>query len=965
MADLIDIQVRDAGTPVVVRNLTNVATAANAAAENVNLLNKALSLSGSANPNFDKIQQAAALARGEVDKLTASLKQQATAVVNQNKTVSQSVKSQKDYSEIQRQLNTNALGTTKAFSGNAKTAKELQFAMRGLPAQFTDIVVSLQGGQRPLNVLLQQGGQLKDMFGGIGPLFRALGVYLVGLINPFTILAAISGVLFLAWKQGSDELVAYDKALAQTGNYAGVTAGQLQGLAQQLDNIEGVTQHAAAGAIATVTASGQFVGQQIGLVSQAALQMEQLTGQAINKTIDTFKDLAKDPVDAIVKLNDEQHFLTSATFEQIRALEEQGRTQEAATLAMKTYAQAVNDRTKDVQENLGSLERAWNAVKTTAKEAWDAMLDIGRAETPDEKLGRLQQEANAAAIAYEKLKNNPPTSHWYSLNLQDKAYYASYLANAKKRSDAAIKAYHDEEHAQEAARQKVRDESTRQQANDTAIQLSQQAATYATALQKLNRDKLAAKNKADKAYAQAVQVGDMALAKQIRDSEAKVLEGLQAAYDKSLPKPKKDHSAEKAARELESLKKSLANVVGEISPVENAQKRLAQAQDVLTRAVNTYDPTLKKNLLTQSQADDIMKRLTQRYRDQLDPLGALNRQIDEQTSLLKLNQDQREVEKVLMQDIQTLQEKGKTLNDTEIAQLRAKITAQQELNRIAQLQDTMMQNSAAGRAQAAGRDVTAMGNLLADPNSGYTKTDAFNQANSATGGLFNDSNQAIQSQLAAQQELRDRVKEYQDASIIDEETASQARLKIWATEQQIKLQQADDFFGGLAQLSSSGNSKIAAIGKAAAITQTIIKTYESATSAYASLASIPYVGPALGAAAAAAAIAAGMANVAAIRNQQTGFRTGGSFIVGGSGGDDSQQVSFRATPGERVSINTPSQARAIENGNQKAPSVKQTTINVVDPSMVGQFLTTDEGNDVFVNRIQYNASIIRETTSGS
>lgn len=964
MTDLIDIQVRDAGTPVVVRNLTNVANAANAAAQNVNLLNQALSLSGSANPNFDKIQQAAALARGEVDKLTASMKAQASAVVNQTKVVQQSVKPQRDYSAIQRELNTNALGTTKAFSGNSKSAKELQFAMRGLPAQFTDIAVSLQGGQRPLNVLLQQGGQLKDMFGGIGPMFRALGTYILGLINPFTILAAISGVLFLAWKQGSDELVAYNKALAQTGNYAGVTAGELQGLAQQMDNLNGVTQHAAAGAIATVTASGVFVGQQIGLVSQAALQMEQLTGQAINKTIDTFKDLAKDPVSAIAELNEKQHFLTAAVYDQIKALQDQGRTQEAATLAMKTYAQAVNDRTNDVKENLGSLERAWNSLKNVAKEAWDAMLDVGRQETPDEKLGRLQQEANKAAIAYQDLKNNPPTSHWYSLNLQDKAYYASYLANAKTRSDAAIKAYHDEEHRQEDERQKVRDASTKQQANDTAIQLSQQAATYATALQKLNTAKLAAKTKADKAYAQAMQVGDAALAKQIRDNEAKVLAGLQAAYDKSLPKPKKDHSAEKAVRELDQLKKSLANVVGEISPVENAQKRLAQAQDILTKAVNTYDPALKKNLLTQQQADEIMKRLAQRYADQLDPLGALNRQLDQQNDLLKLNSEQREVEKVLLQDIQTLKEKGRTLNDTEIAQLRAKLTAQAELNRITQIQDSMLQNSAAGRAQAAGRDITATSGLLANPQSGYTKTDAFNQANSATGGLFGDSNQAIQSQLAAQQELRDRVKEYQQAGIIDEQTASQARMKIWATEQQIKLQQADSFFGNLAQLSTSSNSKIAAIGKAAAITQTIIKTYESATSAYAAMAAIPYVGPVLGAAAAAAAIAAGMANVAAIRNQQTGFRTGGSFVVGGSGGDDSQQVAFRATPGERVSINTPSQARALENGQQQKPSIKQTTINVVDPSMVGQFLTTDEGNEVFINRIQYNASIIRDSTGG-
>jgi phage-related minor tail protein len=56
------------------------------------------------------------------------------------------------------------------------SAKATAAALRGVPAQLTNIVVSLQGGQAPLTVLLQQGGQLKDMFGGIGNASKALGV---------------------------------------------------------------------------------------------------------------------------------------------------------------------------------------------------------------------------------------------------------------------------------------------------------------------------------------------------------------------------------------------------------------------------------------------------------------------------------------------------------------------------------------------------------------------------------------------------------------------------------------------------------------------------------------------------------------------------------------------------------------------------------------------------------------------
>lgn len=92
----------------------------------------------------------------------------------------------------------------------------------------------------------------------------------------------------------------------------------------------------------------------------------------------------------------------------------------------------------------------------------------------------------------------------------------------------------------------------------------------------------------------------------------------------------------------------------------------------------------------------------------------------------------------------------------------------------------------------------------------------------------------------------------------------------------LQLDAASNLFGQLAQLSTSHNKKMAAIGKAAAIAQAVIETYKSANEAYSALALIPYIGPALGAAAAGVAIAAGLANVAQIRAQSVGgYATGG------------------------------------------------------------------------------------------
>jgi len=177
-----------------------------------------------------------------------------------------------------------AVDTSKAFDKAGMSAAQLANATRTLPAQFTDIATGLASGQRPLSVLLQQGGQLKDMFGGVGPAARAMAGYIGGLINPFTLAAAATTALVVAWKEGRSEATEYNKAIVLTGNYAGVTAGQLSDLAKGLAGVAG-SQHDAAAALAEVTASGKFTAQQIGQVGAAALAMQQLTGQAIGDTI--------------------------------------------------------------------------------------------------------------------------------------------------------------------------------------------------------------------------------------------------------------------------------------------------------------------------------------------------------------------------------------------------------------------------------------------------------------------------------------------------------------------------------------------------------------------------------------------------------------------------------------------------------------------------------------------------------
>lgn len=298
-----------------------------------------------------------------------------------------------DYKGYLAQINAarEAIGKTdRVMMQNGQTAKQYAAALRGVPAQFTDIAVSLQAGQNPLTVFLQQGGQLKDMFGGAGEAARALGGYILGLVNPFTVAAAAAAVLALAYKQGSDEATAFQNALILSGNAAGTNADQLASSAERVSESVGTVGKAAA-VLAQLASSSRIPVASFDAIAIAAIKMEEATGKAAEETVKDFEKIAKDPVKAIRELNDSMNFLTTSTYAQIEALQRQGDAQGAANLAEQAYSEALTTRANKITENLGYVESAWKIVKEAAKDAWDAFLDIGREGTLEAKLKTLNQ----------------------------------------------------------------------------------------------------------------------------------------------------------------------------------------------------------------------------------------------------------------------------------------------------------------------------------------------------------------------------------------------------------------------------------------------------------------------------------------------------------------------------------------------------------------------------------------------
>lgn len=291
-----------------------------------------------------------------------------------------------------------------------QSAAQTANAMRMIPAQMTDIVVGLSTGQSPFMVLMQQGGQLKDMFGGIGPAIKGVGGYVSGLINPFTLAAAAVGVLGLAYYKGSQEQDEFYKSLTMTGNLVGKTSGQLADMAARVSVAANSTTGAAASTLNQLVSSGKVAGDALERVTAAIVKTSDATGIATDKLVGDFNDIAADPVAAITKLNDQYHFLTLATYSQIKVLQDEGNQQEAARVASEYYSSSLIQRSNDIKENLGLLEKAWDGVWGSAKKAWDAMFDVGREQTLADKLATLNE-----SIA-EAQKGQKEGGFWNGLN---------------------------------------------------------------------------------------------------------------------------------------------------------------------------------------------------------------------------------------------------------------------------------------------------------------------------------------------------------------------------------------------------------------------------------------------------------------------------------------------------------------------------------------------------------------------
>lgn len=257
--------------------------------------------------------------------------------------------------------------------------------------QTTDIITSLAGGQNPMMVLLQQGGQLRDQFGGFKPLFQGIASAVTPTMVAFTGLAASIGVLGLAFVKGEEESNKFRSSMILTGNFAGIAVDKFNSLATTISGKYNSAIGDSREIMQTLVSSGQFTERTLTSVGSLIAKVASLSGEAASDVAKSLIPSLDGSASSAKKLNEQYHFLTLAQYKQIEALNNQGKAQDA----IKVTSDALLEKLDSQAKKLGYLETLWKNLKNAASGFWDWLKSIGR-DDPTKEIANLEAQMDKA-----------------------------------------------------------------------------------------------------------------------------------------------------------------------------------------------------------------------------------------------------------------------------------------------------------------------------------------------------------------------------------------------------------------------------------------------------------------------------------------------------------------------------------------------------------------------------------------
>ena len=315
---------------------------------------------------------------------------------------------------VEQNLSRQALAAQKA----GISVGQYKAAMRTLPAQFTDIATQLAGGQNPWLILLQQGGQVKDSFGGMIPMFRGLAGAITLPMVGVTSLAVATGALAYAWYQGDSTLSAFNKTLVLSGNQSGLTADRMLTLSRA-GQAAGLTFNQASESLAALVNAGVRGGEQFDAINQSVARFASASGVEVDKVAEAFGKLTTDPTSGLMAMARQFRNVTAEQIAYVAQLQRSGDEAGALQAANDIATKGFDEQTRRLKENMGTLETWADKTGKAFKSMWDAILDIGRPESSADMLASAQKAFDEADKKWQ----------WYQSRSQRRGKTSSFRAN--------------------------------------------------------------------------------------------------------------------------------------------------------------------------------------------------------------------------------------------------------------------------------------------------------------------------------------------------------------------------------------------------------------------------------------------------------------------------------------------------------------------------------------------------------
>lgn len=380
--------------------------------------------------------------------------------------------------------------------------------------------------------------------------------------------------------------------------------------------------------------------------------------------------------------------------------------------------------------------------------------------------------------------------------------------------------------------------------------------------------------------------------KEIADkAKERLLTGDKGGLNDKGETPEGRHATDKEIKAYEKLQNQLRQLIATINPIEAAEKKLADAEDITTRAVQSH-------MITEEQRLDIMERVKHHLENQLHPYEALVKKIGEENNLLALSGRQLETATKVRAYQNQLIKAGIEPTEAMNEELLKLINQGEDWEKQVKEHDEAMKSLTAGIDQY-GKQVRKMAE-------DYKKAmDEYNTNSTMAGGAIDGLKRIRENVMAVGKDVSNMLY---------------------------------DVYSGLSNL----------------LTDFIVKGKADWSAFFTEIAmdlerillkkALIEIGTTVG---------------------LPGFATGGQFVVGGNGGTDSQTVAFRATPGERVTIDTPGQAArggTSGGGGGGASPVYLKNVNVTDPRQAVGAVDSAAGERVFMNMIRRNPGLLRGLT---